>query len=248
MLLENPYAEIAIFSVNRLVERFGHLGAIRENLLSRDDLPAPTRQSLVAKLSTTLANFVVARDWLASDRAKRITKEACEKATVMLAGETQLGEVRPLIHHLRETGQLTAGLILRALLSGNIALFEESLAELSGLPIARVAGLVHDRGSSGFRAIYEKAGLPDNAYPAFREAVMAMNEDGFLGDPGGATRLKRRMIERVLTRCASHEIGDIEPLMTLLRRFATEAAREEARLFCDDLVEGVRHYERPAAA
>ena len=31
--------------------------------------------------------------------------------------------------------------------------------------------------------------------------------------------------------------GDIEPLMTLLRRYATEAAREEARLFCDELVE-----------
>ncbi len=44
------------------------------------------------------------------------------------------------------------------------------------------------------------------------------------------------MIERVLTRCADAAIGDIEPLLTLLRRFATEAAREEARLFCDELV------------
>lgn len=239
LLLENPYADIAIFSVNRMVERFGHLAAIREVLLVREDLPAPTRHLLVTKLSTTLANFVVSREWLPSDRAQRATKEACEKATVILAGEAGY-QVRPLIRHLRETGQLTAGLILRALLSGNVALFEEALAELSGLPLARVAGLVHDRGSSGFRAIYEKAGLPDAAYPAFREAVMAMNEDGFLGDPGGATRLKRRMIERVLTRCASHEIGDVEPLMTLLRRFAAEAAREEARMFCDDLVDGVQ--------
>ena len=31
--------------------------------------------------------------------------------------------------------------------------------------------------------------------------------------------------------------GDIEPLMTLLRRYATEAAREEARMFCDELVD-----------
>jgi hypothetical protein len=29
----------------------------------------------------------------------------------------------------------------------------------------------------------------------------------------------------------------VEPLMTLLRRYATEAAREEARLFCDELAE-----------
>jgi uncharacterized protein (DUF2336 family) len=118
-------------------------------------------------------------------------------------------------------------------------MFEEALAELSGLPLTRVCGLVHDRGGAAFRAIYEKAGLPLSAYPAFREAIATLNEDGFLGDPGGAARLKRRMIERVLTRCNANAIDDIEPLLTLLRRFATEAAREEARLFCEDLVEGL---------
>ena len=50
--------------------------------------------------------------------------------------------MRPLIRHLRESGQLTAGLVLRALLSGNVELFEQALAELSGLPHARVSALV----------------------------------------------------------------------------------------------------------
>jgi hypothetical protein len=61
-----------------------------------------------------------------------------------------------------------------------------------------------------------------------------MREGGF--DPGGPTRLKRRMVERVLTRCADETDVDIEPLLTLLRRFAAEAAREEARMFCEELV------------
>jgi uncharacterized protein (DUF2336 family) len=131
---------------------------------------------------------------------------------------------------------LTAGLVLRALLSGNVDMFEEALAELSGLSLTRVSALVHDKSIAGFRALYDKAGLPASTYPAFREAVEAMREGGFVGDPGGATRLKRRMVERVLTGCADDELGDIEPLMTLLRRFAAEAAREEARMFCDELV------------
>jgi uncharacterized protein (DUF2336 family) len=239
-LLENRGAEIAPFTIDRMVERFGHLAPIREDLLARPDLPVATRQALVAKLSETLADFVVARDWLNPDRARRVTKEACEKATVTLAAETPHDEVRPLIRHLRQSGQLTAGLILRALLSGNVTLFEESLAELSGMKLSRVIGLVHDRGSSGFRAVYEKAGLPLSAFPAFREAIATLNEDGFLGDPSGAVRLKRRMIERVLTRCStSVAVDDIEPLLMLLRRFATEAAREEARMFCEDLVDGL---------
>ncbi len=248
ILLENSGVEITLFSIDRIVERFGHLAAIREVLLARDDLPAPTRQALVAKLSDTLADFVVSRDWLAADRAQRVTKEACEKATVILAAQTPDGEVRPLIRHLRATGQLNAGLVLRALLCGNIALFEEALADLSGLPLSRVSGLVHDRGHAGFRAIYEKAGLPASAFPAFREAIAAMHEDGLYGEPGGMMRLKRRMIERVLTGCENEEYGEVEPLLTLLRRFATEAAREEARLFCEELVGGVAPALERAAA
>ena len=102
----------------------------------------------------------------------------------------------------------------------------------------RVSALVHDKRGAGFRALYDKAGLPASTYAAFREAIEAMREGGFVGGPGGATRLKRRMVERVLTRCADGPPGEIEPLLTLLRRFAAEAAREEARMFCDDLVAG----------
>jgi uncharacterized protein (DUF2336 family) len=238
-LLENPHADIAQFSVDRIVERFGHVAAIRENLFARHDLPPATRQALVAKLSTTLADFVTARAWLDPARAARVTQDACEKATVSLAAETPDFEVRPLVRHLRETGQLNAGLVLRALLSGHMLFFEEALSELSGVPVDRVAGLVHDRRHAGFRALYERAGLPSAAYPAFREAVTAMHEDGFLAETGGAARLKRRMVERVLTGCAAYELGDLAPLSTLLRRFAAEAARDEARMFCDDLMDGI---------
>ena len=44
------------------------------------------------------------------------------------------------------------------------------------------------------------------------------------------------MVERVLTSCERDEFGDTGPLITLLHRFATEAAREEARQFCEDFV------------
>jgi uncharacterized protein (DUF2336 family) len=235
-LLENPDAEITPFSVGRIIERFGHLAAIRENLLDRADLPTANRQALLAKLSETLAGFVTSRHWLAQDHAQYAAREACEKATVALAADTPYEEVGDLVHHLRDSGQLTAGLILRALLSGNVVLFEEALAELSELPIERVMSYVHDKNISGFRALYLKAALPDGAYPAFREAIAAMRDGVLLGEQGGASRLKRRMVEQVLMRCAEEAGDDIEPLLILLRRFAVEAAREEARMFCDDLV------------
>jgi uncharacterized protein (DUF2336 family) len=236
VLVENASTDIAPFSLDRIVARHGHLAAVREAMLEREGLPAPTRQALVAKLSETLAGFVSAREWLEEDRAQRVAKEACEKATVTLAAVSPHDETLSLIRHLRESGQLNAGLVLRALLSGNLHLFEQALAELSGLPVSRVSALVLDKRGAGFRAVYEKAGLPASTYPAFREAIEAMKEGGFIDSPGGATRLRRRMVERVLTRCAEEPLADIEPLLTLLRRFAAEAAREEARAFCDQLV------------
>jgi uncharacterized protein (DUF2336 family) len=235
-LLENEAAETVPFSLDRIVQRFGHLAAIRDVLLGRDDLPAATRQALVVKLSETLADFVTAREWLGEDRARRVTREACEKATITLAAESQECEVRPLVRHLRESGQLNAGLILRSLLSGNVELFEEALADLAQVPLTRVVGIVHDRRGAGLRALYDKAGLPASTFPAFREALEAMREEGLMFEAGGASRLKRRIIERTLTRCASEAPDEIEPLLTLLRRYAAEAAREEARLFCDELV------------
>ena len=236
VLLENRGAEIVPFSLDRIVDRHGHLAAIRNVLLEREDLPLPTRQALVAKLSMTLAAFVTSRDWLAEERANSIAKEACEKATVTIAATSPNNEVGPLIAHLRASGQLTSGLLLRALLCGNITMFEEALVELSGLSAARVAAVLHDRWGGGFRALYDKAELPASIYPAFREAVEAMREESFQSERKGVSRLRRRMIERVLTRCEAGVLGEIEPLLTLLRRFAAEAAREEARAFCEELL------------
>jgi uncharacterized protein (DUF2336 family) len=236
-LIENGGADLAAFSLDRIVERFGHLAAIRESLLAWPDLPAPIRHALVRKLSEALTGFVVARNWIEQGRAQRIAQEACEKATVILAAVSESTEVSPLISHLRATGQLTAGLVLRSLLSGNIDFFEQSLAELADLPASRVSALVHDRRAAGFKAVYERAALPASVYPAFRAAIEAMHDDGLQAEPGGNTRLKRRMVERVLTSCTGMPAGEVEPLMMLLRRYATEAAREEARMFCDELVD-----------
>src|SRR4029077_20131448 len=68
-LIENAYAELPLFSWDRIVDRHGHLAAIRESMLVLEGLPAATRLALVAKLSDTLAQFAAARNWLSPERA-----------------------------------------------------------------------------------------------------------------------------------------------------------------------------------
>jgi uncharacterized protein (DUF2336 family) len=247
--VENPDAEIAPASFDRIVTRFGRLGTIREALFARSDLPMSARHVLMGMLSSLLADFVVDREWLSRARADHVVREACEKGTVTIAALAPDTDTRPLIRHLRASGQLTAGLVLRALLSGNVAMFEDVLAELSELPLTRVRALVHDRGTSGFRAIYEKAGMPASVYAAFREAISVVRDAESEGEYATSSRLKRQVVERVLGRCENADVDDIEPLLILLRRHAAEAAREDARLYCEELVADDRREaaEREAA-
>ena len=138
-LIENPYAELAPFSWDRIVERHGHLAAIRESMLVLEGLPAATRDG-AGRQTFRHAGAVRRRPQLAQSPTGQggIASEARERSTVNIAARSRGDDMAGLVRHLRATGQLTAGLILRALLSGNLELFDCALAELSGLPQARV--------------------------------------------------------------------------------------------------------------
>src|SRR5471030_1810228 len=83
-LLENSDAEIALFSIDRMVERHGDVASIRGNLVARTDLPMTIRQALLSKFSQSLAGFVAGRHWLGPEYAEYAAREALEKATLAL--------------------------------------------------------------------------------------------------------------------------------------------------------------------
>ena len=77
-------------------------------------------------------------------------------------------------------------MLLRALLSGNVVLFEEALAEFR--PCRSTGWHSSARQiAAGFRALYRKAALPEIAYPAFRAGLAALR-DGFASASRAALR------------------------------------------------------------
>ncbi len=232
-LAVNPGAELPVFSMRRMIERFGDDAQLREALLSRPFLPAVVRSDLVDATAASLASFVVDREWLSIERAERVVSEARDKANVVIVADTSQTDgrngVRALVAHLRRSARLTASLVLRALLSGNCALLEASLCELSGVREDKVAGLVRDFRGAGFAALYARANMPANLLPAFRSALEAQQAFGYRAAEGGGARLSLVMIQRVLTSCGEINQGELDKLMALLRRFEAEAMREDAR-------------------
>lgn len=230
-LAVNPSVELPAFSMHRMIERFGFDGEMREALLTRRNLPATLRADLVAATAAALTAFVTGCDWLSPERAQRLMREARDQAHIIIAATTRDVETGPLqlVAHLRASGQLTASLLLRALLSGSAGLFEAALAHLAEVPLPRVKGLIRDWRSAGFAALYRKAGLSEPLLPAFRAAIDALETPERATQPGAG--LSRQKVERVLTACTAMQSVELERLLAVLRRFEAEAAREDARSF-----------------
>jgi uncharacterized protein (DUF2336 family) len=230
-LLHNNTAQIAVFSVTRMAERLGTDASVREALLERNDLPHPIRQQLMTHLSNVLSAFLTTRGWLPRQRALDISRDAVERATLVLADLSDASSLASLVQHLAESGQLTAALLFRALCIGNIAFFEEALVQLSHLPRARVYALVQDRRSGGFQALYRRCGLPESAYAAFKAALDVLAETEHEELAPGQLQFSHRMLRRVLERYVASKPEETDQLLLLLRRYAAEAAREEARRY-----------------
>jgi len=230
-LIANGGAEIARISFRRMAERFGHEPEVRDAMLECPSLPLEVRQILIRRLSEALGNFVVDKAWVPEGRAWTLTQDACDRATVSLAAESETDELPALVEHLRVTGQLNTALLLRAVCAGNIAFFETALAVLARVPQARVAGLVRAGHMNGLRAIYAKAGLPPLAFDAFAAALDACRRIAEEGGPRDRYRFTRHLVDSVLARYRDISDGEMNELTAMLRRFAADQAREAARDF-----------------
>lgn len=235
-LIDNPTACLVSLSWDRIVARHGHCAEIREALLSLEGLPPTIRLTLAAKLSHMLARFVLSRSWMSAERVERVVEEALDRTAVSIAIEADGDSMRALVRHLREAGQLTASLLLRALMSGNANLVANAIAELADMPLRRVTTILECGGQASLEALLARAGLPKSALPAFIAALGSRDKLGSIAGVGGVARLRRRTCERVLAICNDDPEAE-DSLLVMLRRFAAEAQRDEARLFCDELAQ-----------
>lgn len=224
-LAANAGAEINDAALMRMVERFGGDAALREVLLARPALPVAARQALAQCLAKSLLSLATSRGWMHGARGERITGEARERATIAMALASD--EPEALLDHLRTTGQLTAGFLLRALLSGAVDLVECAFASLSGVGIERASALATELRPSAFRGLYRMTGMPEFLMPAFAAGFRAMRGRPLPQEPG---TLSAAGVTAVMAACATLDGEAFSRLHSLVNRFAAEAAREEARI------------------
>jgi uncharacterized protein (DUF2336 family) len=124
--------------------------------------------------------------------------------------------VYELVAYLSQTGRLSPSLILRALCTGDIDLYESAMATLAGVPVENARVLIYDAGPRGLKSLHEKAGLPPKLIPALRTALETLNETLAEGREWDRRRFQQAVLERILSDPEFLDEADADYLLVRL--------------------------------
>ncbi len=230
----NDNAKFTENAVNRVVDRFGNSEVLHSVLINRKILPVSVSERLVHMVSTALRERLITHHAIKPETAIEIVQATQERATLDLADQAGANpDGRALAQHLMNNGRLTPSLMLRALVRGHMGFFEHAMAELSGVPHERTWLMVHDAGSLGLRAIYDRAGLPGRMFQTFRMAVDTYHVLTTESDALDPVRLQEKLIERFLTQMP---FAPREDLIYLYERLDRDAKGRQVQPPVDMLV------------
>ena len=185
----------------KALERFGSSESVQKAMVSRSQLPVSITQKLIEVVSEEIKSQLIAHHRITSHHAQGLMEATQERA--LLDHSERQGprhNAKALAEHLHKSGKLNVSMMLRALVRGHVSFFEHSLAFMSGVAHERTWLMVHDAGPLGFKAIYDRAGLPARLYSTFKMAIETyhtlMNE----GVDLHPVVFQERLIERFLTQ------------------------------------------------
>lgn len=224
-LLENEGAVLSRRTLARIADRLGHDAEIRALLLDRVDLPSDARHALVEKIGTALAGYGLIQAAVGTSRVERITREACDVATISMVGEVCATEMPDLVEHLRLTGRLTPVFLMHALCTGRVEFFAAAITNLSGQAERRVRSILSDGREAAVRALYETAGLGRDISTLFAEATMLWRREA----KGGDDMLS--VSERLLSSAREAGNASSQSMLELVERLAIAEQRQTARSY-----------------
>ncbi|PVM82618.1 pole-localized protein SpbR [Caulobacter radicis] len=222
----NDNARFSDLALQKALDRFAKSESVLQAVAYRAVLPLSVTERLIDMVGDQLREHILDNHALSAERALEIIVGAKERATIDLVDQAgRTADPKAFVTHLNRVGRLTPSLLLRALAHGHMTFVEWGLAELAGVPHHRTWLMVHDAGTLGLKAVYERAGLPSRLFPAFRAGVDAYHGMEFDGRPGERERFQEHMLQRFLTSSQAVSREESDYLLDKLDRLAGFKAR-----------------------
>jgi uncharacterized protein (DUF2336 family) len=222
----NDNATFSERTLSRALQRFEKSEQVLAAVAYRSALPPAVTEKLISLVSDQLREHILGHHAVSPELALRIAVGSRERATIDLVDQAgRTADPKAFATHLNKAKRLTASLLLRALAHGHMSFFECGVAELAGVPHHRTWLMIHDAGSLGLRAIYERAGLPARLFSAFRVAVDTYHTMDFDGGARDRERFQERMLQRFLTQAHTTQREDVDYMLDKLDRLAAPQER-----------------------
>lgn len=229
-LARNGGADIASLSFRRMAERHGHAAALREALLNDPRLPSDCRHMLLVKLGEALKAAPLVVALMGPARAERVTREACQRASLTLIDNTGRGEHAALIEHLRLRGELTAGFLIRAVAHGKVDFFGSVLMALTGQSETRVRAILASGRDVAVAALFRTAGLAETLHAVFLRALKVWREVAAGKRVAGAQEVTWLMLGELNAAPGQPGPGERDrETAALIKAIHLEVLRENAR-------------------
>lgn len=223
----NDAAEFSEGGLQTVIERFEASERVLAAVAYRQVLPLSVTERLIDLVGDQVREHLVSRHALDPQAALQLAMDVTERASVDLVDEAgRTADMKSFVAHLNESERLTASLLLRGLVQGQMTFFEWGIAELAGVPHHRTWLMIHDAGPLGLRAIYERAGLPARLFPAFRVAVDTFHSLEFDGGAQDKARFQESLLQRFLTQPQPATREDVDYLLERMDQIADGIRRE----------------------
>jgi len=220
-LVGNSGAIISEVAYGRIIETYGKNESMMQAVSQRSYLPAATVEKMIRVVSSSLASTLKQKYKAPAETIEREAERTHENETLHLIKLTNSeSDIEKLIAQLQSSGRLSPSIILSSLCQGDFNFFETSLAHLSNIPVANARKLITDRGELGFRAIYNKSGLPEAMFPAVKLLLKIVRELDEEGERKGGARYANRIVERILQYSEDTQMENLSYIIALVRRVA----------------------------
>lgn len=220
-LLNNDGAFISDDILTQIVETYKESPGMMESMTNRARLPISVVEKLVNVVSSNIGDSLKKKYKLPDETIQKEVEKNRESETLNLVRAARSHEdVGQLVSHLRDSNRLTPSMILSSLCQGNFDFFESSLALLSNIKVENARKLIADRGELGFRAIYNKSGLPDTMFPAVKLLLKIVRELDGEGINNNNAYYSNRIVERILQYSEENPVENISYIIALVRRVA----------------------------
>ncbi|MCR9122695.1 MAG: DUF2336 domain-containing protein [Phyllobacteriaceae bacterium] len=235
VLVSNANARLCQKGRALIVERHGSDAGVRGALLDHPDLEAELRYRLMKAAGRALADSPFLRGVAGSETADHLVHDSEQKALGALLATLDTRACDALVDTMRDHGDLTTVLLLRAACRGQIDFLASVLSGLAGVPLQRVTSILVNERSNQLRALLTNAGLADTIQPVFVHAVGLWRDVATGRLAAGVQEVTRRIIERIETEAAARRSAANDDIVGILRAIHLDAMRDNARAHARDL-------------